>query len=450
MRATETRTKDLDDIGQEVKYVCDVGYVFVENPVAVNTIRPTSTTTAGPTTTTVSMDWHSFQGALYALGNEADVRSWQIARDKCNAAGGDLATIQSWAVQKFINGKFGTTQNIWIGAKRSSSSAAFTWANGVTWEYNNWKNCNHGSKLCVKIDGNENGRWEDDDCDRANIPRYLCQKGTSNNQMWEKILGAEYSYMEDDDCFDDWKDTKDRCQSYSGANIASILSQEVSDAVMSYVKPQLTVHTQICDFFIGLNDISSEGTFVWEKGERLDWTNWAVDEPVDYTNYDCVCVKLDDTADSDKWRVHTCTFTNTDGVLCMKGTSSSVGSNAGISGRRKRFLTSTQDKSNNTDPDLLTQKQNKLFRMPKEPRYSRTKPVKEDPFNSRTKRSIETDPMYSRTIKCESLFGGTAAFWKYDHQVPQYCFSKMITSAGADNHTVMFYLHRSQLYQGRP
>ena len=52
--------------------------------------------------------------------------------------------------------------------------------------------------------------------------------------------------------------------------------------------------------------------------------------------------------------------------------------------------------------------------------YSKTEAATENPDPIRNKRSIENDPMYSRTIKCESLFGGTAAFWKYDHQVPQY------------------------------
>ena len=408
-----------------MKYVCDVGYVFVEEPVPVNTIEPTSTTTAGPSTTTVAMDWKSFQGAQYALGSESDTDSWQIARDKCKNAGGDLATIQSWAVQNFINGQFGTSNNIWIGAKRSSSSGAFTWANGDSWEFKNWKDCNHGSKLCVKIDGGENGRWEDEDCDTNNIPRYLCQKGSSTGQMWETILGAEYSYMEDDDCFDDWTDTRDRCQSYPGANIASIISQEVSDAVMAYVQP-LKGKTAFshCDFFIGLNDIASEGTFVWEKGEALDWTNWAVDEPVNYNNYDCVCVKIDDSADSGKWKAQTCTGANTAGVLCMKGSSTSVGS-----GRKKRMVTQTGNRTLlgvNEEPSRLKEIDRKVVKNYHQ--YSKTEAATENPDPIRNKRSIENDPMYSRTITCQSLFGGSAAYWKYESQVPKYCFSKNFSS----------------------
>ena len=387
-----------------MKYVCDIGYVFVENPVSVNTIKPTTTTTPGPTTTTVAMDWHTFKDAQYALGYDSAADSWQIARDMCQAAGGDLATIQSWEVQKFINGQFGTQYNIWIGASRNSDSSPWTWANGVEWEFKNWKYCDPSFRLCAKIDGEENGRWEDIDCDTDNIPRYLCQKGTSSSTMWVSILGAEYSYMEDNKCFDDWTDARDRCQSYTGANIASILSQDVHDALMSYITPQWTD-----DFFIGLNDRDSEGTYVWQKGETFQWTNWASGEPESIVGtYDCALVEDDAGADQGKWKMYTCTFANVEGVLCMKGTSTSVGS----SGRKKRLAPQTEDGQYSVKRTTNQTIQHK----------TRTTNV---PVQSRVKRSIETDPMYSRTIKCESLFGGSAAYWSYDYEVPEYCFSKI-------------------------
>ena len=387
-----------------MKYVCDIGYVFVENPVSVNTIKPTTTTTPGPTTTTVAMDWHTFKDAQYALGYDSAADSWQIARDMCQAAGGDLATIQSWEVQKFINGQFGTQYNIWIGASRNSDSSPWTWANGVEWEFKNWKYCDPSFRLCAKIDGEENGRWEDIDCDTDNIPRYLCQKGTSSSTMWVSILGAEYSYMEDNKCFDDWTDARDRCQSYTGANIASILSQDVHDALMSYITPQWTD-----DFFIGLNDRDSEGTYVWQKGETFQWTNWASGEPESIVGtYDCALVEDDAGADQGKWKMYTCTFANVEGVLCMKGTSTSVGS----SGRKKRLAPQTEDGQYSVKRTTNQTNQHQ----------TRTTNV---PVHSKVKRSIDTDPMYSRTIKCESLFGGSAAYWSYDYEVPEYCFSKI-------------------------
>ena len=396
-----------------MKYVCDLGYVFVENPVPVNTIAPTTTTTAGPTTTTVAMDWKTFKGAQYALGKDNIVESWQIARDMCQAAGGDLATIQSWEVQKFINDQFGTSKNIWIGASRSSTSSLtpWTWANGVAWEYKNWNDCSYGNYLCGKIDRNENGRWKDVECDKDNIPRYLCQKGTSTSTMWVRIHGAEYSYMEDGDCFDGWTDARDRCQSYTGANIASILSQEVQDALSSYITPQWTD-----DYFIGLNDLGTEGTFVWEKGETFQWTNWAVDEPASWSStYDCVKVEDDAGADQGKWKVEVCDFANTDGVLCMKGTSTSVGT----SGRKKRLATQPEDRNLTTGPDGQHSRQ-----MTREQTINHKTQTTNGPVISRSRRSLDTDPMYSRTIKCEPLYGGLAAHWKYDYEVPEYCFSK--------------------------
>ena len=402
-----------------MKYVCDLGYVFVENPVAVNTDAPTTTTTPGPTTTTVSMDWKTFKDAQYALGYDSSADSWQIARDMCKSAGGDLATIQSWEVQKFINDQFGTNYNIWIGASRTSTSAAWTWANGVNWEYKYWNNCNYGNDLCVKIDKNENGRWEDIDCATSNIPRYLCQKGTSSSTMWVRIHGAEYAYMEDDDCFDDWTDARDRCQSYTGANIASILSQEVQDALSSYITPQWTD-----DYFIGLHDRDTEGTFVWQKGEKFDWTNWAKDEPGSWSStYDCVKVEDDAGEDQGKWKVDVCNFANIEGVLCMKGTSTSVQTSGGLGvvGRKKRLVSQAEDTKLPARHDGQDSRERTTNQTVKHNTQTTNGPV-----YSRAKRSIDTDPMYSRTIKCEPLFGGSHAHWKYDYEVPEYCFSKRL------------------------
>ena len=46
----------------------------------------------------------------------------------------------------------------------------------------------------------------------------------------------------------------------------------------------------------------------------------------------------------------------------------------------------------------------------------------EDVVGPRLKRSV--DGTTQREITCESLFGGSALYWKYDFEVPSSCWSK--------------------------
>ena len=47
------------------------------------------------------------------------------------------------------------------------------------------------------------------------------------------------------------------------------------------------------DFWIGINDISSEGTFKWSDGSALHFTDWATGEPNNVQNQDCGQLRKD-------------------------------------------------------------------------------------------------------------------------------------------------------------
>ena len=46
----------------------------------------------------------------------------------------------------------------------------------------------------------------------------------------------------------------------------------------------------------------------------------------------------------------------------------------------------------------------------------------------RRKRQSGQDLVTMRNLKCESLWGGEGGYWLYTHEVPEYCFSKFISS----------------------
>ena len=49
-----------------------------------------------------------------------------------------------------------------------------------------------------------------------------------------------------------------------------------------------TFGSQVGDFWIGLNDIANEGTYLWDSGEALGYTNWHPGEPNNSNNEDAV------------------------------------------------------------------------------------------------------------------------------------------------------------------
>jgi len=52
-------------------------------------------------------------------------------------------------------------------------------------------------------------------------------------------------------------------------------------------------------FWIGLNDLGTEGTFVWASGEAVTYTNWAGGYPRVQASYDGVYVDPNDA----RWRI---------------------------------------------------------------------------------------------------------------------------------------------------
>ena len=62
-------------------------------------------------------------------------------------------------------------------------------------------------------------------------------------------------------------------------------------------------------YWIGCNDISNEGTFVWShNNERISYSNWAINEPANQGgNEDCCMIGWDDQPYG-KWNDKECDY----------------------------------------------------------------------------------------------------------------------------------------------
>ena len=68
-----------------------------------------------------------------------------------------------------------------------------------------------------------------------------------------------------------WYDARTACMAWGG-NLATILSCEESALI-------ITTSTGSFNCFIGLNDINTEGVFVWADGSTSAYRDWKIGEP---------------------------------------------------------------------------------------------------------------------------------------------------------------------------
>ena len=74
-----------------------------------------------------------------------------------------------------------------------------------------------------------------------------------------------------------WYEARKICQSYLG-DLASILDKQEEDNIRKLLSG-LTDEGDDKSFWLGLNDIDIEGTFVWSDGSNFSYANWRNTEP---------------------------------------------------------------------------------------------------------------------------------------------------------------------------
>ncbi|XP_072022086.1 alpha-N-acetylgalactosamine-specific lectin-like [Amphiura filiformis] len=92
---------------------------------------------------------------------------------------------------------------------------------------------------------------------------------------WSEANGGCYKFFSEKKT---WQDANDHCKSLN-ADLVSIHSADENEYVWSLMGSEIS--------WIGLNDVSSEGSFVWTDGSCVDYTSWQDDEPNQAGEEDC-------------------------------------------------------------------------------------------------------------------------------------------------------------------
>jgi hypothetical protein len=196
--------------------------------------------------------------------------SWQSAEATAVSRGGHLTSIHSAAENNFIPGM--TSFWSWIGLYKPYTS----WSDGTSVNYTNWSpgepNNFGGSESAVEIYPtfvSNPGTWNDRTSDGPlpGVAKYAGLRGgvtdPANGHTYYLVGGG------------DWNQIESWAVGLFGGHLVTI-NDAAEQAWLEGVFGTDTL------YWIGMNDVHTEGIWEWVSGQGVTYTNWAPGEPNNY------------------------------------------------------------------------------------------------------------------------------------------------------------------------
>eukprot|EP00965_Chrysotila_dentata_P162551 5367452-Pleurochrysis_carterae.AAC.3 len=200
-------------------------------------------------------------------------RTWHEAKAACARDGNILAEINSQAENDVLQA-LSQGDDVWIGLNDLDNEGQFVWdGTGGEPTFAPWESAQpdnfEGLEHCVHLRGS---RWNDQRCDYR-LPKYACllfpSPPPSSPCYFQVHLEASVT----------WQEAQAACA--GDGNTLAVINSAAENNQLLEISQDIIV-------WIGLNDIETEGTFVWEStGETPAVTFWGPGEPNNSGGEDC-------------------------------------------------------------------------------------------------------------------------------------------------------------------
>ncbi|XP_064595387.1 macrophage mannose receptor 1-like isoform X2 [Liolophura sinensis] len=233
--------------------------------------------------------------------------TWLAAQIACQQNGGRLARVLDGDTQTYINKK--VKQDSWIGLNDRRANGQYLFGSDTSATFLNWDNKQPTKRAdwnCGIVSGasGHKGKWKIVDCSKS-YP-YICEKQHTNipptvgpttpavtwstncGPFWDENPLSGYCYKIVNRPLS-WKDARDFCRnSDNNGDLASIISLDEQN----YISGRLTTNTYL-SYWIGGNDLNSEGGWEWADGSGFAFMNWGKGQPDNWkSRQDCLRVDM--------------------------------------------------------------------------------------------------------------------------------------------------------------
>ncbi|KAK0132901.1 Macrophage mannose receptor 1 [Merluccius polli] len=242
--------------------------------------------------------WLHYDHSLYFISTTE--KNWTASRDYCLERDADLIVINSREEQEFVDILGG---DYWIGLSDGDTEGTWKWVDGTIMTSSFWRpgepNDNHGAEDCVVTE--ERGELWGGDLERGwfDVPcavqyYWICEKVRS--LLWSTTQG-EVSIKNTDLTRLGWMHYDHRLYFISTtkknwtASRDDCLERDADLIVINSREEQEFVDGLRGDYWIGLSDGDTEGTWKWVDGTNMTSSSWGPGEPHNYRGgEDCVAI----------------------------------------------------------------------------------------------------------------------------------------------------------------
>lgn len=221
--------------------------------------------------------WSYFAGKCYYTGF---VTSYNSCKSQCSRMGSDMLCVEDAAEDDFLTTAMNDVgYSMWIGYNDTRVEGTFEWEGTCSSNYTNWSPSQPNNNFGLQHYGGKRledaGEWHDFELDGEN--KVVCACELEELETTEVVCPTGWLLFNENCYFvatviSNYTECKNQCSSLNSDMLC--VENSAQDSFLSAV-----MYGVGYSIWIGLNDISLEGTFEWEGSCSSSYTNWGTGQP---------------------------------------------------------------------------------------------------------------------------------------------------------------------------